>query len=373
MFQTNHAMLPHSSHDELARQEFVSSMRKMFTTEFYPGIREIYERKKLGEFTGRTGREPATVAEVEELLEESFYYRGANAFGRTAQELVWDVVGESIDRQIGELNETALPKPNDLGTVRTNPDLAMPRYIQAVDIHAMPGNFHTELSRDDVFAGALYDRGVFFFSFGGLGECNDAYGGAVVDMLKAKFPDLQPRRILDIGCGIGSLTLPLKDAFPDAEVHGIDIGAPMVRYAHGRAESLGKAIHFSQQDATATDFPDGHFDVVVSIIVTHEAPAPVLKAMFREAHRLLAPGGVMMHDGSFIKAQPKPKPIDALMGNWFAHNANEPFSAGFKRVDFAAAFEEAGFAKEDLFSGSRPPVYLKGQLPDIQFIGAVRR
>jgi ubiquinone/menaquinone biosynthesis C-methylase UbiE len=370
MSQTAHAMLPHSSHDELARQQFVSSMRKMFTTELFPGIRELYERKKRPEFTARAGRDPANAAEVEDLLKESFYYRGANAFGRTAQELVWDVVGESIDRQIDALNDTARPKPGDLGTLRTDPDLPMPRYIQAVDIHAMPGNFHTELSPDDTFAGALYDRGVYFFSFGGLGDSNDAYGGAVCDMLKTRFPDLKPRRILDVGCGIGSLTLPLKDAFPDAEVYGIDIGAPMVRYAHGRAESLGRAIHFSQQDARHTDFPDGYFDVIASIIVTHEAPAPALRAMFKEAHRLLAPGGVMMHDGSFAKVDAKP--IDALLGNWFAHNANEPFSVGFKRMDFADAFVEAGFAKEYLFSGSRPPVYLKGQLPDIQFIGAVR-
>jgi hypothetical protein len=41
-----------------------------------------------------------------------------------------------------------------------DPALAMPRYIEAVDIHVMPGNFQTETTRDDVYAGALYDRGV---------------------------------------------------------------------------------------------------------------------------------------------------------------------------------------------------------------------
>ena len=279
-------------------------------------------------------------------------------------------MGESIERQLDTLVENARPRPADKGTVRVNPALPIPRYIQAVDIHVMPGNFHTELSADDIFAGALYDRGVHVFAFGGLGERNDAYGEAIVAYVKQHFPELKPRRILDVGCGIGSATLPLAEAFPDAEVHGIDVGAPMVRYAHGRAESLGVKAHFSQQDMTALDFPDGHFDLVVSIIVTHEAPVPVLRQMMKEIHRVLAPGGVMLHDGSFNK-QP-PEPIDQLMLSWFGSNANEPFSFGYKKLDFGLTFEDAGFAREKFFSGTRPAVYLQGHLPPVSFIGAVK-
>ena len=121
---------------------------------------------------------------------------------------------------------------------------------------------------------------------------------------------------------------------------------------------------------TALDFPDNHFDLVVSIIVTHEAPVPVLRQAMREIYRVLAPGGVMMHDGSFAK-QP-PEPIDQLLLSWFGSNANEPFSFGFKRMDFAQAFEDAGFARNQFFSGTRPAVYLQGQLPPITFIGAVK-
>lgn len=117
-------------------------------------------------------------------------------------------------------------------------------------------------------------------------------------------------------------------------MHGIDVGGPQVRYAHGRAESLGVAAHFSQQDATATDFPDGHFDLVVSILLTHECPQPVIRALFKEAHRLLAPGGFTMHDGG-------------------AANSADPF-------------------EHQLLRGSREAVYLKGQLPPISYIGAIK-
>lgn len=371
MFQQQHAMLPVGTHDELSRQAFCASLRGFFTTELWPANREVYEGKLLPRFKAdHGGREPASHREVSDLMGSSYYYKASSLIGRTAQEMVWDVVGDSIERQIDALVERAKPKDSDLGTVRTNPDLPMPRYIEAVDIHVQPGNFHTELGQDDVFAGVLYDRGVHVFSYGGLGPRNENYGEAVAAMIKQQFPDLKPLRILDLGTGIGNIALPLARAFPEAEVHGVDIGAPMVRYSHARAESLGVKAHFSQQDAAHMDFPDGHFDVVVSMLLTHECPVPVLRHIFKEAHRVLKPGGFMMHDGMF-KRPPRP-PIEELLGNWFGPNANEPFSAGFRRLDFAEAFEQAGFAPHKFFTGSRPPVYLQGYLPDINFLGAVK-
>jgi hypothetical protein len=92
--------------------------------------------------------------------------------------------------------------------------------------------------------------------------------------------------------------------------------------------------------------------------------------MLCEAHRVLAPGGVMMHDGSF---SPQPAdPFEQLMLSWFGHNANEPFSFGFKRMDWGQAFEDAGFARDRFFTGTRPAVYLQGHLPPVSFIGAVK-
>ena len=368
MFQDAHALLPSATHDEGAREDFCASLRKMFTTELFPGTRTIYQNKLLPAFEHKHGRKPESVREASDLMETSFYYRGSNIVGRATQELVWDTVGESVERQLPELIERARPKPGALGTVRTNPAMPMPRYIDAVDIHVMPGNFHTELGNDDVLAGAMYDRGVHVFSFGGLGSQNEALGVAMAAWVQENFPDLKPTRILDVGCGPGFTTLPWKDAFPDAEVYGIDVGAPQVRYAHGRAEGLGKAIHFSQQDGTATDFPDGHFDLVTSMLVTHECPVPVIKGLFKEAHRLLAPGGVTLHDGG----TPAHDPFESLMTSWFGNNANEPFSAQFRALDYKAALVEAGFSEDSYFRGQREAVYLKGQLPPITLVGAVK-
>lgn len=369
MSQERHAILPSETHDEAARYAFVSSLRKMFTTELFPGMRTLYQERQLPAFERRHGRAPFDVREASDLMEESFYYRGTNVIGRATQELLWDTVGESVERQLDRIDEACKPKPGDLGTLRTNPEMPIPRYIDAVDIHVMPGNFHTELGPDDTYAGALYDRGVHVFAFGGLGPRNDGLGLASAAYVKDRFPDLKPRRILDVGCGPGFTTVPWKEAYPDAEVHGIDVGAPQVRYAHGRAEAMGVSIHFSQQNGTATDFPDGHFDIVSSMLVTHECPQPVIRGLFKEAHRLLAKGGVTVHDGGSYGA---PDPFDHLLMSWFGNNANEPFSAGFKSLDYDQALVDAGFPAENIVRGIREPVYLKGQLPPISFIGAIR-
>jgi len=369
MLQEPHALLPERTHDEQARQDFVAGLRKLFTTEMFPGIRTVYRDVLAPRYETKHGQPPKTVREASALMESSFYYRGTNLIGRAAQELLWDEVGESIERQLDVLDAKARVRPDALGTLTIDPAFVVPRYIQAVDIHAMPGNFHTELGEGDVFAGALYDRGVHVFSFGGLGPRNDGLGVAQAAFVKERFPDLKPRRILDMGCGPGFTTLPWKEAYPDAEVYGVDVGAPQVRYAHGRAEAMGVPIHFSQQDASATTFEDGYFDIVASMLVTHECPQPVIRGLLAEACRLLAPGGVTVHDGGMALPDGG---FDQLMLSWFGINANEPFSAGFKALDFDQAMVDAGFKPENRFRGTREPVYLKGQLPPISFIGAIK-
>ena len=72
-----------------------------------------------------------------------------------------------------------------------------------------------------------------------------------------------------------------KQAYPDAEVYGIDVGAPQISHGHARAISLGVAVHLSQQDGTATDFPDGRFDLVTSMLLTHEMPVPMIHSTIR--------------------------------------------------------------------------------------------
>jgi ubiquinone/menaquinone biosynthesis C-methylase UbiE len=234
----------------------------------------------------------------------------------------------------------------------------------------MPGNFHTEYAQGDVMQAAIYDRGVYLFAYGELGERCEGMGRSLVKFLKQRYPDFRPRRILEMGCTIGHNTCAFAEAFPDAEVHGVDLGAPMLRYGHARAEALGRTIHFSQQDMTRTDFPDGHFDLVYSILVMHEVPAEYVRGLLKECCRVLAPGGIMLHDGGTHRST---DPFQLFLSSWFQHNINEPFSTTQAEMDYREEFQRAGFSAAGFFEGLGEAAYLKGQLPGLALVGSVKQ
>lgn len=63
-----------------------------------------------------------------------------------------------------------------------------------------------------------------------------------------------PRRILDLGCGTGSTTLLLKQAFPQAEVIGLDLSPYMLVMAERKAKAGGVDIQWRHVD---TPQPEG--------------------------------------------------------------------------------------------------------------------
>jgi len=72
--------------------------------------------------------------------------------------------------------------------------------------------------------------------------------------------------VLDVGCGLGTTTLPLARAVgPAGRVMGLDLSRPMLARARQRAEQEGLAnIIWREADAQDATLPGGHFDAVVS-------------------------------------------------------------------------------------------------------------
>ncbi|MEM7553657.1 MAG: methyltransferase domain-containing protein [Cyanobacteria bacterium P01_A01_bin.84] len=104
----------------------------------------------------------------------------------------------------------------------------------------------------------------------------------------------QPRRILDLGCGTGSTTLMLKEAFPEAEVIGLDLSPYMlVRASHKAAESKADII-WRHGNVERTSFEEASFDLVTATLLFHETPVKISKTILHEAFRLLVPGGQML-------------------------------------------------------------------------------
>ncbi|MCC6792624.1 MAG: class I SAM-dependent methyltransferase [Thermomicrobiales bacterium] len=159
--------------------------------------------------------------------------------------------------------------------------------------------------------------------------------------IAAAAPPADYRRILDLGCGHGNSTLGYLTVFPDAEVHGLDISGPMVRYAHWRAESQGKRAHFSQQNAERTDFPTGHFDLVSATILFHEVPPAAARNIVGEAHRLLAPGGAFVI--ADIPDNRYSSPLQQHLNDWQTRHNGEPHFTSFFRADLIGIMQNAGF------------------------------
>jgi SAM-dependent methyltransferase len=369
MAQLQHALLPQSNCDEQGREAFLSTMRRLILSDLYPGNETVYRNQIKPDFVEKHGRSPETVQEARAAMQSSSFHNMFGFINRGTQELLWDTVGEIVERQVDRLKQAAREVAPAGGTLTLDPDLVLPRYARQVDIHVMPGSFHTELGADDLFAGALYDRGVYLYAFGGLGPKNDALGYSTTAYLKKKFPDFKPTRILELGCGIGTATLPLADTYPDAEIFAIDIAAPMLRYGHARAEALGVPIHFSQQDAERTNFAESSFDLVVSNLLLHEIPQKSSRRILAESYRLLRSGGVSVHND--MVGWPT-EPFETVMAEWNVLNNNEPFERGSGTLPWAEICVEAGFGEDDVFIDPIEAAYMQEQLSYVGFRGACK-
>lgn len=359
--QFPHAILPETTHDELARQNFVQSLKTHIMSRMSPGTKAVYEKVAKPRFEQEYQRSPQDRFEIRQAMENEPYYRWWGVLQRTQQEMMWESVSSSVERQLEDLIERAKDRKQPLGSLTLDPDFNIPAYQKAVDIHCMPGGYSGEFREEDITVGAIYDRGVYLYGRGWLGPLNDDMGTAIVhNYLQANYPDWQPQRILDLGCSVGHSTLPYGEVYPQAEVHGIDLSAPLLRYAHARAEALAQKVHFSQQNAEKTNFADQSCDLIVSHILLHEIPVPAIRNVLRECRRLLAPGGMMIHAEA-----PLYRHMDIyaqFVYDWQTANNNEPFWSAMRDLDLKAEVIAAGFAPEQVFEAFVPNGVWREQL-----------
>ncbi len=227
----------------------------------------------------------------------------------------------------------------------------------------MPGGYHHDVETDPFITGLVYDHGTFLYGRGWFGPLNDELGQTLIHQVLARhYPHLNPQQILDVGCAVGHSTLPYATVYPNAHVTGIDVGAPMLRYAAARASVLGQPVRFAQQNAERTDFAAQSFDLVVSHILFHEIPAVARQRVFAESYRLLKPGGVMVHLESQLFMDPP-----SLVARYFRDTEvwanSEPYLASSRFTDFPNYALEAGFAPE-AFQVLRVPGYSASQAGD---------
>ncbi|MCI4330917.1 MAG: ubiquinone/menaquinone biosynthesis methyltransferase [Thermoplasmata archaeon] len=102
------------------------------------------------------------------------------------------------------------------------------------------------------------------------------------------------RRILDIGCGTGDLTVLASRRFPQAEVVGADFTAAMVERAEARTvrDANRPRVRYARASAMHLPFRSGSFDIAMSAFVARNLPS--LPDAFHELRRVLAPTGTLL-------------------------------------------------------------------------------
>lgn len=99
------------------------------------------------------------------------------------------------------------------------------------------------------------------------------------------------QRVLDLGCGTGTLTLLIKQAEPAADVVGIDGDPQVLAIAQHKAARAGVAVQWDKGLATELPYANESFDRVLTSLVFHHLDRPAKEQALREAHRVLRPGG----------------------------------------------------------------------------------
>jgi ubiquinone/menaquinone biosynthesis C-methylase UbiE len=337
-----HGMSPTPDHDEAARFNFLAGFNKYLSAGIGSGNARAFLTRVLPGFIAEHGCEPATRFEIRHAMNRDPWHRFWSACKRNSMEMRQHNGRQMVLRQLDDLNGRAAHYNAARDTLMLDAAVEVPRYQRAVDIHCMPGSYHAEERPGDVSAGANYDCGIFATTGGGLGALNDGGGAALVEWARRERPGWQPQRILDIGATVGHNIVPLALAFPDAEVVAIDTAAPVLRYGHARAQSLGAAnLRFVQMSGEALDFPDDYFDWVQTTMFLHELSGTALPRVIAEGVRVLKPGGLMLHLEQPQYSDEMPL-YEQFIRDWDAFNNNEPFWSAMHGLDLKQIMRDAG-------------------------------
>ena len=116
---------------------------------------------------------------------------------------------------------------------------------------------------------------------------------------------IQPKRLIDIGCGPGAFLRLVEEAFPHIQLNALDISPEMIRETRTRLSATAVA---TVGDSEHMSLKDAQYQVVTCNMSIHHYPHPQLA--MNEMYRILEPGGTLLLNDMDCIA-----PIRAL-ANW---------------------------------------------------------
>jgi len=284
---------------------------------------------------------PLTNEQAFDLMHQDPLYAARTRIQWTLQDLMWDrtvrFFHKNADIYYKAMEATDKAGP---GKLELNTSIKAPEYTLH-EIHRQPGGYV-----GDPFGGWAYHWALSQAFY--MGRRHDEIHIALAQ--SHPVPASGASRILDIGCSSGMTTTAYKERFPDAEVWGLDVGGPMVRYAHHRAIKMGLDCNFRQALAEDTGFPDNHFDMIHDFFLFHEVSRAGAEDIVKEMFRVMKPGGSWKHNDIVTEGNPLAPPSKTVLGKAAAWNSlrgnYEPWWLECMNADFPAMLRNAGFKVE---------------------------
>lgn len=339
--------------DELSRQGFVLGLKLLANGVAQQRVRDVYRNDLLPRLAREEQSVPENFRAIAEPLARTPEFRTWALLTHASQSMMWEAIELTAARVRDEAQErfAQIGQRATRGSLELDPSLPIPAPIADTEIHRQPGGYVGARDRADLLPGLRYIGASYIYGVG-KGQrhaSGDGRARLLLDQLKERAPaDFRPRRILDLGCGIGLHSQAIAAAFPEAEYHAIDVAPGLLRFAHLLAEERGVPIHFHQRDAAESGFADGEFDLVLSNIFFHETNSSHLPRILRECRRVLSEDGVMLHV-DVATQHSRLELDDQLMNDWQVLWNGEPFWTGFAEIDMQRELLDAGFDPDRIF------------------------
>ena len=167
--------------------------------------------------------------------------------------------------------------------------------------------------------------------------CYDAFYRRTTDLIPGG-----ARNILDLGAGTGLLSAFVRQWYPEAHIHLLDVSAPMLERARERLADDGN-VSYEVADYATAPLDGGPYDAIVSALSIHHLTHEAKRDLFGRIFAALRPGG------TFVNAEQVAGPTPALDGLYKKLWLQQVREAGFADVD--CWFKDNRFA---VLAGTRP-------------------